>query len=1264
MTKLYVYSLDYDGCMAEKTLKEMIEANAELIEEITDRINAGNEVTICVGSNRQGIHKDHYNSRKSGCVSVFTAYPALVEKIKTKIEDNANKNNIKFDGFLTIDAQQGEVPGTNFNKYQKISYITDKRIPTLDDIKDIKNLPENKTDESKISTLYAQMHHFAFLHPNEEIEFVFKDDQKIILELLHQFYSQNQNLIPRNITLKLEQKISNEVKNAIEIKINEDKFSELDAWNATIGGKADSLPAIKGTGHLDSDYSKTSTAMLIIANQIASKREEVHPSKTGFSTPRQIFNNPKKALEEVNRVASNAKYGYFSGNELNNTFLAAFKEYQLEKEIAKQMNVFVDVRQEAEQNTLTSDHEFQAFNGPIRHASYNVAITGPFCMQNSDPYDHHSDFNSRLTEVLGIKDAGKWHQQRIKREQAKIIAAANNGISLFNLQETSAVFVQETLDKLNRVNSGHYKALSFSFNNSPDRLQHNLAIIYNSQELTPIGAPFYREENTRIIGQAFKKIDPATGKVQYLVMQNIHGYHFDKAQDGENTLKKLLELPEPIKSNIEDIIKKENNHTLPDYDVCLTGDTNCCHPPTDDEFKYIGVNTATVPPQNATYFDDVYRVDYTDGAFFTTYKNGKRIDTAPQIVNPEIIGAQGTPIENIKVPAHLALKNNHFQEFPFASQYNLDKFQQRFNRLNIQGCGIIYEKNDYNVCRVKITSKEDISLQLEEVFNYVEKIKTSNGFKYNVYPNEEITQLKIEKREHLKYSMRSELINLVDEGDKEQLRVTIKEWLESYPDLLKETLEVNTADIEQDVFLKASTAKNFNIGTAWGNNPDTLFPTAPSISAILNYAAYKVGITNFGDLNKYTSQQKLDYIYKNINDKKLADKDKQLFANIYVDYPEETRNNHLNGAIHFLQSLKTSLTPPLRIEELALDKHSERRKRGEKKFANESKDYNQAKENIIRELNSFKESYQSHLTGVKNHTTRNAKINIAVGAIAVLTGGAAIAAILLTAPFSLPAIVGISLLGLAITTAVLATSTRARSFLKEASSMQKLINFLDNSVTHKKELLGHSEKEALKTNNAIKDKMEHIAKLENGTRLFEELVRIRDAEEKISTHMPKKEQVKVRMDALDKQSHDNVIAIQNLLISVGEGKGDYIEQELKNAKNRLDKLPKFVQSHLQNYLYESDPQKNKQLEAGINKLLGSKKQIETNPSQQEEQKPISNKRRGSVFSLGMFSQNNATVLSSSQVPSQNIQKIKEERNVMQNNDEENLKTPLIYPVLS
>lgn len=377
---------------------------------------------------------------------------------------------------------------------------------------------------------------------------------------------------------------------------------------------------------------------------------------------------------------------------------------------------------------------------------------------------------------------------------------------------------------------------------------------------------------------------------------------------------------------------------------------------------------------------------------------------------------------------------------------------------------------DYNVCRIKITSKEDISSQLEETFQYVEKIKTHTGFKYNVYPNEEITQLQIEKRERLKSTMRSELIHLVTQGDKEQLTSAIKEWLESYPDLLQEALEVNAADIDQDVFLKASTAKNFNIGEAWGNNPDVPFPRAPSISAILNYAAYQVGITNFGDLNKYTPQQKVDHISRNINDKKLADKDKLLFANLYVDYSEETRNNYLNGAIHFLQLLKTSLVPP----DLVLDKHSERRRRGEKKFTNESKNYNQEKENIIMGLNSFKECYQSNLTELKNYTTRNAKINIAVSAIAVLVGGSAIAAVLLISPLSLPAIIGVSLLGFAVAMAVLTTSARARTFLKEASSLQKLVNFLERSVIHKKESLEHSEKEALKINNSIKDKMKTV----------------------------------------------------------------------------------------------------------------------------------------------------------------------------------------------
>jgi hypothetical protein len=1218
MTKMYVYSLDYDGCMAENSIEDIIATNKELIDEMIAHINAGDKVTLCVGSNRQNRGMDVKNSGK-GNPSVFSAYPALVNHIKSQIQDNDKKRNIQFDTILTRDTLNDVAPGTHFkNECENILHVRENLAPSLSEFKTL-NPPDGAkhgVDESKISILYAQIHHFASLHPSEQIEFTFKDDRANILKNLHTFYSQHPELIPNNVTLNLEQKFSKEFNDTIEKTINaikgspehrnksDDQIRQFALENKLVPEQFQKL-SIEGQGlSIDYDYAATSTAMFVIAYHIATG-----DTFEGIRSSTDL-KDYAKSLGSMRDI----HLGYLSKTseypEVNQEFFEQFNQFktaqeaarQSKEELSKRMNVLIDVSKEVQQNTLTSDHEFQAFDGPMKHASYNVANTEyPLCMKDREPYKDR-EFTDRLKAILGAKKASEWEQQRLIREQEKITAAAKQGIALFNLQETSQQFVEDTLKKLNNEGSEPYQAKMIPFiGRKPGVLTHNLAIIYNSEELTPIGDVFIRDDLTnpnagpdRVLVQAFK--DKA-GK--YIVMQNIHGQHHSNAQEGEKNLAKAMVLPGEIKTQIEEAIKKDGGAL--NYTVCLTGDTYRRRPPIDDEFKYIGVNTSTFTGENSTFWDDKHCVDYTDGSLFVEYENGKLTKDKIQIVKSEILDSNGNSIAPLTVSAEFALTNNHFQEFPFASQYTLDNFQNRFNELGFKDCEVTPEKNDFNVCRVKITSEKNISSQLKQMFKYVEEIQTSEGFKYTVYPNAEIAQLKIKKRDYLKKEMHSELMNLVLEGNTDRLGTTIKEWLDCYPDLLKSVLEINV-DIKQDIFLNCASLAKFNLGDAWNNNNIKEFPNRPSISAILNYAAYQVGVERFGDLNKYTETQKKQYIQNNIGPSNiyLSEKDNLLVQDLLQNIISNERrrsNDELNALIHFLNALKTPLEPPLRV----LEKSPTRRELSDTKLTKGEENYTKAKDHLLKQMDINKQIDDQIIKRIedKNEHSKQAKINIAIGVAAALVGGAAIAAIIFTAPFSLPAIIGLALIGFAITTAVLATSTRARNFLKEATKSQNEINSLNQfleqiqqSVNDKKASLFLLEQQVSTINAETKLQMDTIAKEIEAAKLKDALIHEQTNRQKVeeeilaNTNMPEETKWFKRTDSLNSKDRDILGAMSNALLEVGDdSKPENVRQQaIVNAIKNLDELPSDIQNHFQDYFYEKEPKWKLILENGIDRV--------------------------------------------------------------------------------
>lgn len=188
-----VLSFDFDGCLFHEGYlyaqdQDVIKQNQAFFDTINkeNKENRYSKTYSIVGSNRQSLRIDENNSRGKG-----SCFPAL-QQVSAYLGTVLNK--------LLLADIYGNLPaGTSFN--QALQGMTSHDLGVKDWI----------FDESKATILYAQMHHFANLHPNEEIVFDFYDDRGLgkrghvydILEQLRDFYIKSPHLIPSNVTLRL-----------------------------------------------------------------------------------------------------------------------------------------------------------------------------------------------------------------------------------------------------------------------------------------------------------------------------------------------------------------------------------------------------------------------------------------------------------------------------------------------------------------------------------------------------------------------------------------------------------------------------------------------------------------------------------------------------------------------------------------------------------------------------------------------------------------------------------------------------------------------------------------------------------------------------------------------------------------------------------------------------------------------------------------------------------------------------------------------------
>ncbi len=192
-----VHSFDFDGCLANiaflklryKEIKDIIEANRKLLDIIK---TSPNRKIVISNSNRQAPRDDLANSGADERGSCYQATKAVAAYL-----------NAEFDGFLLADIYNDLRSGKALE--QALKYIAENKKDYTEEVR--KNKIFNSLynwihDESKLTTVYAQMHELALSHSDSDaFNFYFTDDREELLNELHIYFSKYPQMIPRNVTL-------------------------------------------------------------------------------------------------------------------------------------------------------------------------------------------------------------------------------------------------------------------------------------------------------------------------------------------------------------------------------------------------------------------------------------------------------------------------------------------------------------------------------------------------------------------------------------------------------------------------------------------------------------------------------------------------------------------------------------------------------------------------------------------------------------------------------------------------------------------------------------------------------------------------------------------------------------------------------------------------------------------------------------------------------------------------------------------------------
>lgn len=208
--RINIRSFDFDGCIFNRnyhhsvTQNRLIEANEKLISNLSLEMlqEQYHEIVFMVGSNRQSLDIDTTNAEGG----TGSCYPAL-QQLSDEFQKRVSPIKCRVDQYLLADTYGKTPKGMNFQK-------------AIEKDKDF-NFVRWLFDDSKLTVLYAQIHHAATQYPDAEIVFDFYDDryvQRDILKGLGDFFNKNPDLVPRNVKLRLHCYAGEEVKDVATIQ--------------------------------------------------------------------------------------------------------------------------------------------------------------------------------------------------------------------------------------------------------------------------------------------------------------------------------------------------------------------------------------------------------------------------------------------------------------------------------------------------------------------------------------------------------------------------------------------------------------------------------------------------------------------------------------------------------------------------------------------------------------------------------------------------------------------------------------------------------------------------------------------------------------------------------------------------------------------------------------------------------------------------------------------------------------------------------------
>ncbi|MDP3268060.1 MAG: hypothetical protein Q8M40_03340 [Legionella sp.] len=190
---VYVYSFDFDGCLANEEYQsnggDIIKANQNLLNKIknTSR-NVNDTVMTLIGSDRQSHEMDLINQNTNHTASCFTEIKKVADEIGSEFDPFLLSDIY---GVIDNEGQNGDpLPqGTSFARAVN---------------------PDNqeshgrwRSDQGKLTLLYAQINKISKQFPDEKIVFNFYNAKPEILDKLKKYIGNDRGILPLDVRLEL-----------------------------------------------------------------------------------------------------------------------------------------------------------------------------------------------------------------------------------------------------------------------------------------------------------------------------------------------------------------------------------------------------------------------------------------------------------------------------------------------------------------------------------------------------------------------------------------------------------------------------------------------------------------------------------------------------------------------------------------------------------------------------------------------------------------------------------------------------------------------------------------------------------------------------------------------------------------------------------------------------------------------------------------------------------------------------------------------------